>query len=129
MKLAEDVLGDILGVEVMVFFTIFSFTSFCLISFVRLFSSSFMSLEEMLPFLEVGGVASLFPLPAAADLRVLTVAEEEVCWMTVVVVVVEEAVLADWTTFWLAWRFDVLMGVDDAVVSRSSLMALKREAG
>lgn len=85
-----------MGVDVIVFLTIFSFTSFCLISFVRLFSSSFISLV----FLDVGGVMaeSLLLLPldaAAADLRVLTVAEEDVDWMTVVVVVVVLLLPAD----------------------------------
>ena len=72
--------GDIFGVDVMVFFTTFSLTSLCLISFVRLFSSSFISFE-ILPFLEAGGVvvtSLLLPLLDAADFRVLTALEDEV---------------------------------------------------
>lgn len=116
-----EVLGDIFGVEVMVLFTIFSLISFCLISFVRLFSMSFISFE--MAFFG-GGVLSLLPLltdAAPVDLRVLTVLEDD--WMTVVVVVLL-LTLADCDVFWLDWRLDDLAGVA-ALVSKSSVMTLK----
>lgn len=78
LKLLEEVFGDIFGVDVIVFFVIFSEISLDLISFVRLFSSSFISLDT--DFLG-GGVACSDPLlgelVAPVDLRVLTVVEEE----------------------------------------------------
>lgn len=88
-------LGDIFGVDVIVFLTIFSLISFCLISLVRLFSSSFISLVETLPFLEEGGVmAESLPLFAAAAFLVLT-EEEDDCEDVITVVVV----VVDWADF------------------------------
>lgn len=80
-----------MGVEVTVFLVIFSVTSLCLISFIRLFSMSFISFE--MDFF-VGGVTTALSLPlvgdAAAepvDLRVLTevvVVDDWEDWKTVV---------------------------------------------
>lgn len=120
-------LGDIFGVDVMVFLTIFSLISFCLISFVRLFSMSFISFE--MAFFG-GGVLSLLPLLAApVDLRVLTALEDDDDdWMTVVLVVVVLLllllILADCDVFWLDCRLDDLAGVVAVLVSKSSVISL-----